>query len=309
MRLKGMKSSESSDADASAGATPAIGGNQFSGRIRRVIESVDRRYKGTSAEAVWNRLRSVDFVNRGILFAGVLFLCLFPFMLVVSALAGRNAVTSLVRHLGLTPAAAADLSRDYAPVSATSNSITGLSWVFLVIGGMAAATAVQELYERTFDLRGGGLSDYLRRLVWLAVFVGCWFFVGWAGPRVRDAGGPVLVVIVGLVGLTVFWGFTMRFLLAGRVHWRHVLPSAVATAIFWVGMEVVFSLFFSSAVISDYKKYGSIGINFVLMSYFIAIGVVLILGAVVGVVWRERGLSLGGALRRLVPKRSRLPGR
>jgi membrane protein len=304
-----MESPESSDAGASTGATPATGGNRFSGRIRRVIESVDRRYKGTAAEAVWNRLRSVDFVNRGILFAGVFLLCLFPFMLVVSALAGRDAVSSLVRHLGLTPAAAADLSRANAPASTTSNSVTGLSWVFLVIGGMAAASAVQELYERTFDLRGGGLWDYPRRLVWLAVFVGSWFLTGWAGPRVRDAGGPALTVIVGFVGLTVFWGFTIWFLLRGRMPWRHVVSAAVATAIFWIGMEVAFSLFFSSAVISDYRKYGSIGINFVLMSYFIAIGVVLVLGAVVGVVWRERGPSLGGALRRLVRKRSRLPGR
>jgi membrane protein len=38
---------------------------------------------------------------------------------------------------------------------------------------------------------------------------------------------------------------------------------------------------------------------FALMSWLIAIGVVIILGAVVGVVWRERSLSWSGALRRL----------
>ena len=36
-----------------------------------------------------------------------------------------------------------------------------------------------------------------------------------------------------------------------------------------------------------------------------AIGVVIILGAVVGVVWQERGLSLAGVLKKLRPRRSR----
>jgi membrane protein len=41
-------------------------------------------------------------------------------------------------------------------------------------------------------------------------------------------------------------------------------------------------------VISDNQKYGAIGVVFALMSWLIAIGVVIILGAIVGVVWQER---------------------
>jgi membrane protein len=50
--------------------------------------------------------------------------------------------------------------------------------------------------------------------------------------------------------------------------------------VFWVGMEAVFSAVFSGMVISDDDKYGPI-----------TIGVVIILGAVAGIVWHERGLS------------------
>jgi membrane protein len=87
--------------------------------------------------------------------------------------------------------------------------------------------------------------------------------------------------------------------LAGRVHWRALMPSAIATAVFWVGMELVFRATFSNTVIANDKKYGAIGVVFALMSWLIAIGVVIILGAIVGVVWRERGLSFAGAFRRL----------
>ena len=105
----------------------------------------------------------------------------------------------------------------------------------------------------------------------------------------------MLLGVIGLVVLTGFWWFTMWFLLAGRIPWKTLFPAAVATAVFWVGMEAVFSVIFSGMVISDDKKYGPIGVVFALMSWLIAIGVVIILGAVAGIVWQERNLSFGAA--------------
>ena len=56
-------------------------------------------------------------------------------------------------------------------------------------------------------------------------------------------------------------------------------------------MLLVFSFIFSGIVISYDQKYGPIGTVFALMSWMIAIGVVIILGAVTGLVWQERGMS------------------
>lgn len=69
-------------------------------------------------------------------------------------------------------------------------------------------------------------------------------------------------------------------------------------------METVFSVIFSGMVTSDDKKYGPIGAVFALMSWLIAIGVVIILGAVAGIVRRERNLSFRAALKKLRPDRS-----
>jgi hypothetical protein len=80
----------------------------------------------------------------------------------------------------------------------------------------------------------------------------------------------------------------MRILLPGRIAGRDLISSACATGVLYVAMEAVFSLVFSAMVISNEKKYGPIGIIFALLSYLIAIGVVVILGAVVGLVWQER---------------------
>ena len=234
----------------------------------------------------------MDFINRGILFAATLLLCFFPFVIVASALAGRSAANILFRRLGLNKQAAADVSQLFTSSTATSSAITGTAWVWFVLGGIAAATAIQGLYEQVFDLDARGMRDMPRRLIWLAVLVGCSALAGWAAPGVRHAGGPVLLAVIGLVALIAFWWFTMWLLLAGRIRWRDLFPSALATGICWLGMVIVFSIIFSSRVITDAKKYGSIGVVFALMSLLIAIGVVIILGAVVGVVWRERRRSV-----------------
>jgi membrane protein len=161
--------------------------------------------------------------------------------------------------------------------------------------------------QRAFELDLLGARDIPRRLIWLALVVGWLWGVGLAGPAVRGAGGPALLAVIGLVVLTVFWWFTMWFLLAGRIFWRALFPSAVATALFWLGMDAVFSVVFSGMVTSDDKKYGPIGVIFALMSWLIAIGVVIILGAVAGVVWRERNLSFRAALRKLLPRDQSAP--
>ncbi len=204
----------------------------------------------------------MDFINRGMLFAATLLLCLFPFLIVANALAGRSAATGLARHLGLNKQAAADVGSLFTSSAATSSAVTGTAWVFFILGGIAAATAIQQLYERAFELDSRGTKDMFRRLIWLTVLVGCSALAGWAGPELRGEGGPVLLGILGLVVLTGFWWFTIWFLLARRISWRDLFPSAVATAVFWLGIEAVFSVIFSGMVTSYDKKYGPIGVVF-----------------------------------------------
>jgi membrane protein len=265
-------------------------------RVRRAAEWGKTKYAGSVAEGLWHRLDSMDFINRGMLFAATLLLCFFPFLIVASALAGRPVVKTLARSAGLNGQAAADVSHLFASSAATASAVVGTaSMVFFVLGGIAAATALQEIYEQAFGLPRRGMKDIPGRLAWLAVLIGASLLTGWAAPGLRHAGGPVLLAVAGLVWATGFWWLTMWLLLAGRISWRALFAAACATGVLYVAMEVVFSLVFSAMVISNEKKYGPIGIIFALLSYLIAIGVVVILGAVVGLVWHERPSVKTGA--------------
>jgi membrane protein len=267
-------------------------------RVRRAAEWGQEKYAGSSAEYLWHRLDAVDFMNQAMLLAATLLLCAVPFMLIATALAGRSAVTTLTVRLGLNKQAAADVGHLFTSTSATSNAVTGLSWAFFILGGIAAATAIQQLYQRVFGQKPRGLPDRLRAVIWLVLVAG-WSAVGTTVGPGFHASAPVLWWIVNIPALIGFWWLTMWFLLGGRVSWRRLFPCAVATGAFWLGMLAVFSVIFSGMVISYDQKYGPIGVVFGLMSFFIAIGVVIILGAAVGLMWQERGLSFRAAVRKL----------
>jgi membrane protein len=266
-------------------------------RVHRAAEWGQKKYTGSWAEYLWHRLDAADFMNQAMLLAGTLLLCAVPFFLVATAVTGRSAVQALTERLGLSRQAAAEVGHLFTSASATSNAVTGLSWVFFILAGIAAATAVQRLYQRVFGQDSRGPRDTLRAVIWLVLTAG-WFALGTSAAGFH-ASAPVLWWIVNIPAVIGFWWFTMWFLLAGRVSWRSLYPCAVATGAFWLGMYAVFSVIFSGMVISYDRKYGPIGIVFGLMSFFIAIGVVITLGAAVGLMWHDRGLSFRAAVRKL----------
>lgn len=239
--------------------------------------------------ALGHRLQSADVINRGILFAAVLLLCFVPFLLVLQSLTGRTEASSFVRRFGLTGQAAHAVRQAFTSAAATSAAVDELSWVILIVGGIAAAGAIQELYERVFEVQGRGFRNTPQRVVWLAVAIGALFVEAWSYPWLAGIGGPFVVALASAIGATAFWWFSMWLLLAGRLGGRQLLPSALATGICWLGMAIIFRLTFSSEIAADYRKYGSIGVVFAIMTLLIAIGVVIMLGALVGVAWRERG--------------------
>jgi membrane protein len=171
----------------------------------RAAEWSKKKYAGSVAEDLWRRLDAMEVINQGMLFAATLLLCLFPFLIVASALAGRPLVNVLARYTGLNSQAAADVDHLFASSAATGSAVVGTaSMVFFVFGGIATATALQQIYERAFDLPHRGMKDILHRLAWLAVLIGASLLTGRAGPGLRHVGGPALLAVAGLVWCTGF---------------------------------------------------------------------------------------------------------
>ncbi len=256
--------------------------------MRRAQATVLHRAEYWQHSRLVRRLQAADMINQGLLISAVLLLCFVPFLLVIESLAGRNSASEFIRRFGLTGDAAHAIRHAFTSTATPSAAVSGVNWVFFILFGIAAAGAIQDLYESVFGVKGRGFRDTPRRVVWLAAALGVSFIGAWTQPWLDDVGGPGLVGIAAFLAATAFWWFTMWLLLAGKVRWRELFPSALATGICWLGMLIVFRLTLSSTIAADNRKYGPAGVIFAIMPLLIAIGVVITLGAVLGAAWRER---------------------
>ena len=92
--------------------------------------------------------------------------------------------------------------------------------------------------------------------------------------------------MTGLATSTLFFWWTLHYLLAGRVAWRRLVRPALTTSVLWLGFGFFSSFYFSPILVSDSHTYGTIGVVFSLLTWFFLIGGVVVLGAVLGAVWQ-----------------------
>ncbi len=246
------------------------------------------RYEGSVVQELLRALNAVDFGNRIILFGAALLLSTLPLIVLLSAFANNRVDDDIAQHLGLNLQGARIVGGLFKTSIPAFNFAILLSLLLSLAGTVAVARSIQTAYERAFDNSPSqGIWNLLRCVVWVVAAAG--FFI--ADAAVSSALRPAGTLVLGLVdfvGLALFFWWSLYFLLAGRQSWRRLSLLAITTALFWIGLGVFASIYFSSTIVSDSRLYGTIGVVFSLMTWFIAIGAVIILGAVVGVVWEKR---------------------
>ena len=105
---------------------------------RRLLEQGSHAFdwvRATTAGTFWSELNAVDFMNSSLQFAALAAVCLFPFLITVSAESGGDARHALIARLGLDERAARDVD---ALMSSGSHTVTTLSIVgavFVLLGG------------------------------------------------------------------------------------------------------------------------------------------------------------------------------
>jgi membrane protein len=246
------------------------------------------RFDGSLAQSFLQRLTALDFADQAVLFGAGLLVSLLPFVILLSAFASQRVDDDI--SLRLDRRAAGILDHLFTSAPATLNVATATSLVFLVFGMLAVASSLQQIYEKVFGQdHHRGLGELSRLLTWIVVLCGAVVVESLAERPVSAAVvGGWLAPLVTVAIMTPFFWWTMHFLLAGRVRWRTLLPSALITGVFYGALGVFSKFYFSETIISDSKTYGTIGAIFGIMTWFIAIGAVIILGAVAGAAWEDR---------------------
>jgi membrane protein len=255
----------------------------------KALASARDRFEGSLAQSFLVRLKALDFATQAMLFGAGLLVSLLPFVILLSAFASQRVDDDISLRLGLDRRAADIVDHLFTSAPATLNAATATSLVFLIAGMLAVASSLQQIYEKVFRQDHRGMRDLYRLAAWIVALCVPVVTESLTERSVSSvAAGGRLAPLVTVAIMTPFFWWTMHFLLAGRVPWRTVLPAAVITGFLYGGLGVFSRFYFSETIISDSKTYGTIGAIFGIMTWFIAIGAVIILGAVAGAVWEGR---------------------
>jgi membrane protein len=258
--------------------------------IGNALRAARVRFQGSLAGSFIRQLSALDFASQAMLFGASLLISLLPFVILLSAFASHRVDGDISLRLGLDRRAAGIVDHLITSAPATANAATITSLIFVTAGMFAVASSLQQIYEKVFRQSHRGLRDWYRLLAWIVVLCLTVVLESVVGKLARNAPAGGWLAPLATVAITApFAWWTMDFLLAGRVPWRRLLPSAIVTGVFYGGLGVFSRFYFSDAIISDSNTYGTIGAIFGITTWLIAIGAVVILGAVAGSVWEERG--------------------
>jgi membrane protein len=259
-------------------------------RYQTFRQTVRSRYEGSFPHELLSGLGAVNFGDRIIIFGASLLISVLPLIIVLSAYAGHHIEDDIAQHLGLSAKGDRIVEGLFKSSVSSFNLAILISLLLSLAGTVAVARSVQVIYERAYDQPPiTGWRTVLRSMTWVVVTSGVVIGDDAIGERLRDE--PLRAVLLGLVeflGFALFFWWSIHFLLGARKPWRELLAGAIASAICWVGLGVFAAFYFSSTIVSDSKTYGTIGVVFTLVTWFIALGAVVTIGAVFGAVLQER---------------------
>ena len=239
-------------------------------------------------------LRDIAILDKALLLSAVSFVAFVPFLIVLAAVSPIEEVHTfsgtLQMAMGLTNEAAGAVAKLFAPANRIAAATTIVGLVVLATTAVAFVGTLQQNYELIWNMpRCPRVQRWWRHPVWLTVFLSFGLLlaiiqVGIEGGANENSAADVAAI----VATALFFSWSEYFLLAGRVPKREVIPGGVATAIGLLGLHGFSKLFFSGMIVDQSHDYGLIGVVFVLMSWLVGAGVVLVGGPAVGAVISRR---------------------
>ena len=255
----------------------------------RPVSAVRRRYPGSVVQDLGRQLSALDFVNQATLIGAGLLASLIPLMVLLSAFANQRVDEAIALRLGLNHRAARIVSHLFRSSVTTVNLATVTSLIFVLAGTVAVASSMQQVYEKAFRQPPRGARNLPRLLIWVPALCGLVTLESMIGRAVHDAwGSRVLVDLLSFALLAPFFWWTIHFMLAGRVPWRRTLPSAIITGALFGALAFFSELYFSTTITTDSRTFGAIGTVLSLLTWLVAVAIVIIVGAVGGAVWADR---------------------
>ena len=255
------------------------------------LEHAARRYERLARaialiRACLDRLVEIQFVDRSIALGSLGFTALVPLLVIASAfLPGADGLADeLVERFHLHGSTAELVREVFAQPDAVRQSISWLGIALLVGAALSFTRGLQRVYERAWRLDARGLAGTKSGLIWIAGIVVWSTAFASARDALLDLTGPVASLIILLTGDAILWLWSPWILLARRIHWHQLVPTALLTAVAMTGISIGSVIYMPEAIGRSATHYGPIGIAIALVSWLVGIGFALTVCAGVGAV-------------------------
>jgi membrane protein len=264
------------------------------------VAQTKERIDASRVGHVQRRFVQADLANQAMILAALALSLLLPVLVTLAALVPLGAANSLPAvvgaRLGLTHAAVADLQGLFPSQAAVRGTSTVIGSLFTLVSAYAWPTALQRGYEIAWGLPSKGWRGLWRPLVWLIAFVAAGALL-LVLPRsgLADPWRTILLLVFWTPVIFVWSWWTQHFLLGGAVRWRLLVPGAVAMTVGLVGLRAFAAVWLSNAITYNYARYGPLGIVFMLLTWLIALSIVMLGGPVLGAALHERRLQEAAA--------------
>jgi membrane protein len=254
--------------------------------VRFVLESV-RRYS------------TIDGYDRGLALATQAFVAVVPLLVLIEAWrpSDRSNGAWLTDWLGLDAETAGAVHALFARPPEPTESVTLIGLGVLVVSVLGFARTLQRTFEAAWELPRSGFRGYWPGLLGSAAFVGEVIGLAVLAHLLEPlpVSAVVIMVLWAAAGALAWWP-VQRLLVGGRVPWRDLAPGAALTGL---GQTVAMSLswlYLKPALTAQAKRYGEIGVAATFVTALIALGVLMVVGAVLGPVLVDRRLARQVAL-------------
>jgi len=265
-------------------------------RYTRVKDRFDR----TTAGAVQRRITELEVSNKALILSALALMLFIPALVSLVAilpLGSKDGVAAVfARHLGLSHEATADIQKLFGTRQTVRGSTTVVSALVTIVFAYGWPAELRRGYEVIWQLPAHGVRQIWRPLLWLFVFIATIGVVAAINTAASGTAGALVNVFV-LLPLTCLWAWwSVHLLLGGRIAWTALIPTAIITGLCLVGFRAFTTIYLSRNIVSNYDRYGPIGVVFALLSWMIGFAVVMLGGPLVGqIVDQRRRRRDGGA--------------
>ena len=269
---------------------PGTGGS----RLSAARDWLSRRADTSLARLafLWFRRYFEASRNSGAAAASYVTLSVLPTALVIIAIfdqssANENALAErLISHMNLD-GPTASLVHDL--FGTTSNNLLAASFTIVIgflIWGLSIGQLYQDVYARSWRIHVGTAADQVLFTIWFFAFSGVIALVAVVGSELRAA-GLLALLPVWIAGSILFWLWTPRFLLHGKIPLRSLLPGALLASFVLGGTIATAPLWIGPTLNQNAKAFGSFGVMLGLFAYILILITISMVCAVFAPVWAE----------------------